>query len=298
MNGAAQGPEESAGAKPGFIKLNRETGPSSGVAEEQKTSRRGSYLAVAIVVALLLLAILGFLVKVPTASEVGIPYVSTSVSETPVPLTSAEKYPTVVPTTTAYSFSNATVIVNIHEVSTTAQVLTVSRTTLYCNQSVYTRTYLPAGAYVRVLWNATGKVDAYVFDSAQFEYYQGSGQITSTTANETGEANGSMGFQTKSSDSYFFLLLDPPVGGSCLGTGTIWVSSPGGPADYVLTFTSYTTEFGTYTTTVQTNATETRTTTVTVTSMSTELVPYTLTSTSTTECALSFWSWLLGTRSC
>jgi len=268
------------------------------VAEEPKAPRKGRYATVAAVVIVAVLVLLGFLVGIPTASTVGTPYVSTSASLVGVPSATAELFSVVVPTQVVHPFTNATVVASVREVSTTAQVLTVSRTTLYCNESVYSRTFLPAGAEVQVTWNATGKVDAYVFVSAQFESYLGTERIASSTVNKTGEADGSLRFRTQYSDSYFFLLLNPPAGPSCLGAGTIWVSSPGGPAAYTYPVTSYTTEQASYTTTILLNATQTRTTTVTLTSTSTREVPYTLTSTSTAQCTPSLWAWIFGTRAC
>jgi hypothetical protein len=268
------------------------------VAEEPKKSRRARYAAAACVAVVLAIAILGFLVAIPTSSAIGVPYLSTSTSEVAVSSTSTEPYVVSVPTTVGYSATNASVIAYVYHVTTTAQVLTLSRTTLYCNQSVYARTYLYAGAEVQVSWNATGKVNVYVFNSTQFTSYLGSEQITSSTVNQTGEASGVLRFRAASSDSYFFFILNPPVARSCLGTGTIWVSSPGGPAVYALPVTSYTTEYTTYTATTQVTVSHTYTSTIALTRTSTELIPVTLTSTSTTACAPSLWAWLLGSKSC
>ena len=281
-----------------FAMLNREAARLSGVAQEPRKSGRARFATAVCVVLVLAIAILGFLVSVPTTSAVVVPYLSTSTGEVAVTTASLQPHLVTVPTAEESTATNASVIAYVHYVSTTAQVLTVSRTTLYCNESVYSRTYLPSGAEVQVTWNATGKVDAYVFDSAQFEWYLRTEQITSSTVNETGKASGSMRFRTQLSDSYFFLLLNPPSGPTCLGAGTIWVSSPGGPAAYSYPVTSYTTELASYTTTILLNSTETRTTTVALTSTSTKEVLYTLTSTSTAQCAVNLWAWLLGTRAC
>ncbi|HME18624.1 MAG TPA: hypothetical protein VKF15_02675 [Nitrososphaerales archaeon] len=268
------------------------------MAEEPKKSRRARYVAAACVVLVLAIVVLGFLVSVPTTSAVTVPYRWTSTSEVAVASTSTEPYLVGVSTTVGYTATNASVIEYVHQVMTTAHVLTISRTTLYCNQSVYAANPLVAGADVQVTWNATGKVDVYVFNSTQFDSYLGSEQITSSTVNQTGEASGVLRFRASSTGSYFFFILDPPVGRSCLGAGTIWVSAPGGPAIYSLPVTSYTTEYTTYTAASQQEITQTYTSTFALTSTSTELIPVTLTSTSTTSCAPSFWAWIFGPKSC
>jgi hypothetical protein len=250
------------------------------------------------VAVVLAIAILGFLASVPTTSAVLVPYLSTSSSEVMAPTTSTEPYTVVVPTTAEYAATNGSVIAYVYNVTTTAQVLTISRTTLYCNQSVYAETNLAAGANVEVAWNATGKVNVYVFDRAQFDSYLGSEQITSSTVNQTGEASGVLHFHAAKTDGYFFFILNPPVERSCLGQGTIWVNAPGGPAIYAIPMTSYTTEYTTYTVTTHATVSQVFTLTIALTRTSTELIPVTLTSTSTIACAPSFWSWLFGQKGC
>ena len=268
--------------------------------DEEKHSRR--YLSIACAFAVTAVALGGFLVAVPRTSTVEIPYQSTSVRTAAVTATTISPYLVGVPTAVEYAATSVSTVSSISQVTTTAEVLVVSHTSLYCNQSVYSRSLLAAGSEVEVTFNATGKVNVYGFDSSQFDSYLGGvreeEKLGPSTANLNGEASGKLDFSVPSEDSYFLFVLNAPLGGSCEGIVPVGVDFATGSAVYQVPVTSYSTEVVTYTATSEYVTVLATSTTVTSEGTTTELIQNTLTSTSTTTCAPSFWAWLLGPKGC
>jgi len=275
---------------------------SCGVSAPGRDAHGGRRAGIACALVVVAVAVGGFLVTVPNTSMVGVPYQSTSVRTAATTATTVEPYLVGVPTTVGYPSTSASEVSSVSQETTTSQVLVVSRTSLYCNQSVYSRSLLAAGSEVEVTFNATGRVDVYIFDSSQFESYLAGihevEKLGPSTANLNGKASGELGFYVPSDDSYFLFILNPPVGGSCEGIAAVGVNSANGSAVYLAAVTSYGTEVVTYTATTEFVTVLTSSTTLTSAGTSTELVRYTLTSTSTTTCAPSFWAWLLGPTGC
>jgi len=261
---------------------------------------RGAKTACAL--AVVAVVALGFLVTVPRTSTSGVPYRSASVLTSAATETTVSPYLVGVPTTVGLPSTSLSEVTTVSQATTTSEVLTISRTSLYCNQSVYTRSLLAPGSAVEVAFNATGKVDVYVFDSSQFDSYLGgvreAEKLGPSTANLNGEASGELAFYAQSEDSYFLLVLNAPLGGSCGGVPTVNLNSAGGSAVFQVPVTSYSMEAVTYTATSEFVVVLTTSTTMTSEATSTETVQTTLTSTSTTTCNPAFWAWLLGPQGC
>jgi hypothetical protein len=189
------------------------------------------------------------------------------------------------------------------QTSTNEQVLDIGQLILKPNYYEYSSNYLNVGSDVQVSWTTDNHVDAYVFNSAEYNSYAASGTTSPNIASQTNTGSGTLAFQVLIADTYYFVLHNPNTGFLGFLTENDTVSASGS-ATFQTETTVYVAQTNTYiaSTTLYTTLTSTSTSTTVLTqttqSISTQYVTQTGESTTTDSCSYSILTYLLGSNKC
>lgn len=275
---------------------------------------KGRNLVIAAVAVVFVVVVLGFVANVPVTQAI------TSPTTTVIPSTQVQQVVVVSVETnyvTGTYVSSSTIVyqtssqsyATIAEQTTTNQgVFTIPSTTLDPNYYTYASASLPALASVTISWITDNSVDVYVFTSAEYSAYSGSGSTSATgaqsyVAQDTGTGSGSLSFVTSAADRYYLVLHNPNTGFLGINVKNDQVSSSGTATYNVQTSTEVaqtntylitSTLYNTITTTTSSTTSIPQTVSTTVTDYSTS----TGVTTSTTSCSFPFWEWLAGNNRC
>lgn len=230
-------------------------------AHDQRAAIGAAVIAVVIIVlAFAAAGVGGFVIQVPITAESAVQIQSVSMS------------------TVVYTTSSQTVIQVTQNQPTSQSVFYTGAFALDkdpANQAnnMVTSANIPGGADVSVSWSASDTVDVYVFDSTQYSVWQSNHGTTSPNmASQPGAQNGTVGFHTSFTDTYYLVVHNPHTCGLfCFGGNNVTLYGTNGTATYSVQTTVFVTQTMTYTTS--------RVTPVTVTS----------TSTTTKTCSTPFW---------
>ena len=198
-----------------------------------------------------------------------------------VPVTSAVAFPVVIVNTSTVTYVTSSVaqVPVTNQVPVTQSVLGIVSTTLQPNYYVDSSAQLNTGTDASVTWSSDDSVDVYVFDSSQFSAYTQSGNTSPNIMSQTGQMSGTLGWHVTFSDIYYVVLHNPHTGFLGIGAHNIQVTNQGSET-YLASQTTYITQVITYTTS------------------SLATLSSTVTSTTTKSCSYSFWSWVVGSKSC
>jgi len=257
-----------------------------GIRVPQSHSGRNAGIVSALVIAVII--IVGFFVNLPvaTAHLVGQTDTSTSYS------TAVISYPAVYTQTVIYTTSSTREGLFTVETTDATPVWDESDVSLYPLYYVSYSAYFGVGTDVRISWRASGTVNVYVFNWAEYVAYTSSGSTSQNIASDAA-AGGTIEFGSSVSGAYYLVIENPNNGLYGAGSSNI-VCSTSGSETFLMTTVTYIAQVVAQTTSSQTLVTRTLSTT----SIGTQYIPRTITSTTTHSCSFYFWAYLTGPRTC
>jgi hypothetical protein len=120
------------------------------------------------------------------------------------------------------------------------EIYNVSSILIACNHWVQQAISISAGSDAKVLFSASGILNLYVFDRAQYSAYVSSNGLTTSpnVAQITQSSNGTAEFVAPATDSYYLVIKNPPGPTGCQEGSSVGLYSAQG---YVVT--EHTTEY-------------------------------------------------------